>query len=180
MEQFKVISAIRTERRQPFYSDKASMSLIDERFDHDSCGVGFVASIHENGATHQILTQALTALARLEHRGATASDGKSSDGVGIMTAIPRALLGSAAGLHEAEYASFSVGMLFLPKEEVRAEAALERCLTAHGFAVLCWRDVPVDLECLGEIALSTMPLIRQVFVGDRQENGAANTNALLG
>src|ERR1700738_209811 len=66
-------------------------SLIDERFDHDSCGVGFVASV-DGEPSHEILQQALTALSRLAHRGATAADGKSSDGVGGITAIPRELL----------------------------------------------------------------------------------------
>ncbi len=69
-------------------SSGVSPSLIDERFDHDSCGVGFVASV-DGAPSHEILQQALTALSRLAHRGATAADGKSSDGVGVMTAIPR-------------------------------------------------------------------------------------------
>src|SRR5215831_18736367 len=72
-------------------------SLLDGRFDHDSCGVGFVASIDAN-ASHEILTQALTALARLAHRGATAADGKSSDGVGVTMAVPRTLLLEEAGI----------------------------------------------------------------------------------
>src|SRR6202048_5454938 len=69
----------------------ASGSLLDDSFDRDACGVGFVASTNAVGS-HVILQQALTALARLAHRGATAADGKSSDGVGVMTAIPRELL----------------------------------------------------------------------------------------
>ncbi len=72
-------------------------NLLDPRFDHDSCGVGFVATLR-NQPTHEILTQALTALARLAHRGAIAADGKSSDGVGIMTAIPREFLLASTGL----------------------------------------------------------------------------------
>src|SRR5580692_6612382 len=72
-------------------------SLIDERFDHDSCGVGFVAAV-DGAPDHEILKRALTALGRLAHRGATAADGKSSDGVGILTAIPRFLLAKSAKL----------------------------------------------------------------------------------
>jgi hypothetical protein len=72
-------------------------TLLDSRFDHDSCGVGFVATLR-NQPSHEILTQALTALARLAHRGAIAADGKSSDGVGIMTAIPREFLLASTGL----------------------------------------------------------------------------------
>src|SRR5271157_1320332 len=63
-------------------------SLLDPRFDSDSCGVGFVAQLSAE-PSHRILAHALTALGRLEHRGAVAADGKSSDGVGVTTAIPR-------------------------------------------------------------------------------------------
>ena len=172
MEQSKAISTGRGSRTQALPSQRVPASLIDARFDHDSCGVGFVASIRKDAATHEILTQALTALARLEHRGATASDGKSSDGVGVMTALPRAFFASVVHIPLSEQESFSVGVLFLPSGETRAEAALERCLIAHGFEILCWRDVPVDVASLGEIALGTMPTIRQVFAADRQERGA--------
>ncbi|QHS51125.1 glutamate synthase-related protein [Edaphobacter sp. 12200R-103] len=140
-------------------------SLIDERFDHDSCGVGFVASV-DAAASHGILTQALTALARLAHRGATAADGKSSDGVGVLSAIPRDFLIQTEGLSLASDALLGVGMVFIPKEETRAEALIERALLSHDFKVLCWRDVPVRTEYLGEMALSTMPKIRQIFVAD--------------
>src|SRR5271155_2079938 len=142
-----------------------SPSLIDARFDHDSCGVGFVASVNAL-PNHHILQQALTALGRLAHRGATAADGKSSDGVGVMTAIPRALLIKATNLAIDEKQLLGVGMLFLPVEETRAEALIERCLLSHDFKVMCWRDVPVCTEWLGETALGTMPKIRQVLVVD--------------
>src|ERR1700712_2886647 len=85
-------------------------SLIDERFDHDFCGVGFVAAV-DAVPSHKILKQALTALARLAHRGATAADGKSSDGVGIMAAIPRELLLREAGLSIEPEQLLGVGMV---------------------------------------------------------------------
>src|ERR1700749_135108 len=141
-------------------SGVASPSLIDERFDHDSCGVGFVAAV--NGSpSHEILQQALTAVSRLAHRGATAADGKSSDGVGVMTAIPRNVLVKAANLAIGEEQLLGVGMVLVPVEETRAEGLIERCLVSHDFRVLCWRDVPVCTEWLGEMALATMPKIRQ-------------------
>src|SRR5260370_37423364 len=146
----------------------ALLSLVDERFDHDSCGVGFVASV-DGAPSHKILQQALTALGRLAHRGATAADGKSSDGVGVMTAIPRALLAQAINLAIEERQLLGVGMLLLPVEETRAEVLIERCLVSHDFKVLCWRDVPVCPEWLGEVAFGTMPRIRQVLVVDSGE-----------
>jgi glutamate synthase (ferredoxin) len=146
-------------------STGAARSLIDERFDHDSCGVGFVASV-DAGASHDILKKALTALSRLAHRGATAADGKTSDGVGVMTAIPRALMVRSANLAIDEKQLLGVGMLMVPAGETCAEALLERCLRSQDLVVLGWRDVPVCTEWLGEMALGTMPPIRQVLVVD--------------
>ena len=140
-------------------------SLLDARFEHDSCGVGFVATT-TGKATHDILEKAVTALARLAHRGAVAADGLSSDGVGLMTAIPRALLLRETGLKLPDGEKLAVGVLFLPEGEQRAEAVLQRALEANGTRVLGWREVPVRTEVLGAIALSTMPAIWQVLVAD--------------
>jgi glutamate synthase (NADPH/NADH) large chain len=141
------------------------VSLIDSRFDHDSCGVGFVASALGE-RSHRILQDALTALSRLEHRGAVAADGASSDGIGLMTGIPRALLLAETGVVLGEDDALGLGMVFLPQEEVGAEKILESCLVSQQLRVLTWRDVPTRPEILGEIALSTMPKIRQVLVAD--------------
>jgi glutamate synthase (ferredoxin) len=141
-------------------------SLLDSRFDIDSCGVGFVATISAE-PTHEILLQALTALSRLAHRGATASDGKSSDGVGIMAAIPRSLLLAATGVQLAPNRLLGVGMVFLPADETGFELLLTRCLASHDLEVLAWRDVPVNTESLGSIALGAMPLIRQALIADK-------------
>ncbi|SEG55608.1 glutamate synthase (NADPH/NADH) large chain [Bryocella elongata] len=143
----------------------APKSLIDSRFDHDSCGVGFVAQ-KDFQASYTILQHALTALSRLEHRGAVASDGASSDGIGVMVAVPRALLLKETGIQLADNEALGLGMIFLPAAETRAEAVIEESLAAQQLKVLCWRDVPTRPEILGEIALSTMPKIRQVLVAD--------------
>src|ERR1700712_5573560 len=140
-------------------------SLIDPRLEHDSCGVGFVASARGK-PSHDILQKALTALARLAHRGAVATDGKSSDGVGVLTGIPKKLLLDAVGVDFDENQELGVGMLFLPPGETRAEGVIEACLSSQDLRVLCWRDVPVHTDVLGEIALNSMPVIRQVLVAD--------------
>ncbi len=154
-------------------------SLIDERFEHDSCGVGFVATIGEAPADHGILEQALTALGRLAHRGAVAADGKSSDGVGVMTAVPRALLLEAAGLSLRADEMLGVGVLFTHEGEAQAERVLEGCVEAEGFRVLGWREVPMRRESLGEIALGTLPEIRQMLLGDRRADFEANRERRL-
>jgi len=155
-----------------------AQSLIDERFDHDSCGVGFVASV-DAIASNKILAQALTALGRLAHRGATAADGKSSDGVGVLLAVPRDFLIQSMGLSLAPEEKLGVGMVFIPKEETRAEALIERALQSHDFKVLCWRDVPVKTEYLGEMALGTMPKIRQVLVVNSDHSDASTMERRL-
>ncbi len=138
-------------------------TLIDPRFDHDSCGVGFVATLR-NVPSHEILTQALTALARLAHRGAIAADGKSSDGVGIMTAIPRDFLLASTGISLDAARPLAVGAVFFPDESTAGKQALERALAAQKLEVLTWRVVPTREDILGEIALASIPVIRQVLV----------------
>ena len=138
-------------------------SLIDPRFDHDSCGVGFVATL-TNQPSHDILDKALTALARLAHRGAVAADGKSSDGIGICTGIPREFLLASTGLTLAPDAPLAVGVVFFPRDVAESHAELEQVLADQNCQVLGWRDVPTRPEILGEIALYTMPVIRQVLI----------------
>jgi len=143
-------------------------TLIDPRFDFESCGVGFVATL-DNVPTHDILAKALTALARLAHRGAVAADGKSSDGIGIHTAIPRELLLAETGIVLDAAKPLAVGMVFLPGDAAASAAAvreLELAIVARNCTILGWRTVPTRPEILGEIALSTLPVIRQVLVTD--------------
>src|ERR1700722_16332015 len=119
--------------------------LLDPRFDHDSCGVGFVATLR-NQPTHEILTQALTALSRLAHRGAIAADGKSSDGVGIMTGIPREFLLASTGVSLDASQPLGVGVAFFPNESGIGEKALEQALAAQKLDLLAWRVVPTCEE----------------------------------
>src|ERR1035438_5019596 len=126
-------------------------SLLDPRFDSDSCGVGFVAQLSAE-PTHAILGHALTALARLAHRGAVAADGMSSDGVGVTTAIPRAWLLAEMGLTLPEEKPLGGGMVFLLGDNGDSRVEIGSALAARDFEVLAWRPVPVRPEVLGEIA----------------------------
>jgi len=155
-------------------------SLIDPRMEHDSCGVGFVCSAHAK-CSYDILEKALTALARLAHRGAVATDGKSSDGVGLLLGIPKKLLLDATGVDFNAEDELGVGMVFLPPGETRAEGVIESCLNSQDLRVLCWRDVPICTEVLGEIALDSMPVIRQVLIADAATHrGDVGTSDLIG
>jgi glutamate synthase domain-containing protein 2/glutamate synthase domain-containing protein 1/glutamate synthase domain-containing protein 3 len=138
-------------------------SLIDPRFDFDSCGVGFVAQLSAE-PSHKILAHALTALARLEHRGAVAADGKSSDGVGVTVVVPRAWLLAQTGLILAAHKPLGVGVIFFPEEDAAQRAEIESALEAQNVEVLMWRAVPVRPEVLGEIAATSRPSIWHVLV----------------
>src|SRR6516164_3824628 len=140
--------------------------LLEPRFDHDSCGVGFVATLRSN-PSHEILRLALTALGRLAHRGAIAADGKSSDGVGVQTAVPREYLLNQSKFCLRPSQPLAVGMLFFPQDEEQAQRDAQRfkaCIYAQGFEWLGWRDVPIAREVLGQIAASSLPVIRQALV----------------
>jgi len=138
-------------------------NLIDSRFDQDSCGVGFVAQL-SGEPSHTILNHALTALARLEHRGAVAADGKSSDGVGVMTAIPRDLLLLSMGIELEHDKPLGVAVVFLDGEALASRAELETAFAAQQIKLLGWRPVPICPQILGSIAGSTLPNIWHVLV----------------
>ena len=141
-------------------------TLLNPRFDHESCGVGFVATLR-GAPNHDILRIALTALARLAHRGAVAADRKSSDGVGILAAVPRSLLLKQTDIALLAEQSLAAGMLFLPQHETSAErdaVRFEESITAQGLRFLAWRHVPMRPHVLGEFALSSVPIIRQALI----------------
>ena len=146
-------------------------NLLDPRFDQESCGVGFVAAV-DGGHSHRILQLAITALGRLSHRGAVAADHKSSDGVGILTAIPRSHILEQAGLSLPAHRSLAVGMLFLPHDETcitRARVCLQECIASESLVWLGWREVPTCPQVLGEIAAASVPVIRQALIAGPEE-----------
>jgi glutamate synthase domain-containing protein 2/glutamate synthase domain-containing protein 1/glutamate synthase domain-containing protein 3 len=143
--------------------------LYDPRFEHDACGVGFVARLSGTPG-HDIVAKAVEAVANLSHRGAVAADGKSGDGSGVLTQIPVKLLAAEAerlGLGRLDSGDLlGVGMFFLPAADrtEQSEQCVERALGSAGVRLLGWRDVPLDPDQLGVAARSTLPRIRQALV----------------
>ena len=138
-------------------------TLVDPRLDRESCGVGFVAQL-SGQPSREILNHALTALSRLEHRGAVAADGKSSDGVGVTTAVPRNWLLAQAGIKLPPSSAFGVAVVFLPDDDAVQRQEIDSALTAQDCRILAWRPVPVRPEVLGEIANSSRPAIWHVLI----------------
>ncbi len=151
------------------FTPPAAQGLYDPRFEHDSCGVGFVVNV-QGVRSHQLVEQALEVLGNLEHRGAVGSDPDSGDGAGMLLQIPHEffLEESAADLiHLPEAGQYAVAMLFLPRDRTerhRCERLAEQLVAEHGFGFLGWRTVPTDNSRLGEGARYLEPVIRQLFV----------------
>jgi glutamate synthase (ferredoxin) len=145
-------------------------SLYDPRFEHDACGIGFVAQ--KSGArSHRVLELALTALCNHAHRGAVAADGKSGDGAGVLTQLPYELIAnhlSRQGITAPERDRLAVGMIFLPRynpdHRERSRALLNETVREYGLEVVGWRDVPVDGDALGQWAQNLRPYIEQIIV----------------
>ncbi|MDO9126502.1 MAG: glutamate synthase subunit alpha, partial [Parvibaculum sp.] len=148
----------------------AAQGLYDPRNEHDACGIGFVANIH-NRKSHKMIEDGLRILENLEHRGAVGADPKAGDGAGILIQIPDAFFRKEAkklGFELPAEGHYGIGHLFLPMdsaERAKICALAEKVIAEEGQLFLGWRDVPVDNSDLGYSVKPTEPFHRQVFVG---------------
>ena len=94
--------------------------LYDSRFEHDACGVGFVADL-SGRRSHDTVAKALTVLRNLEHRGAAGSDPDTGDGAGILTQIPDAFFRAVCPFALPEPGSYAAGMVFLPADSAAGD-----------------------------------------------------------
>src|SRR5574340_199387 len=132
--------------------------------ERDACGVGFVADARGH-RSHAILRHALTAVANLSHRGATAADGRTGDGAGVLTQLPYALLRRDLTIRYPDD-HLAVGMLFLPPtpdELGRAVALVEKAIADEALGLVGWRQVPTDSQALGAHAQATQPHVAHVL-----------------
>ena len=135
-------------------------------FEHDNCGAGFICNL--NGIkTNDIIHKALDILIKLEHRGAVSSDGRTGDGAGILFDIPHDFFKKVCDFEIPEPREYAVGMVFLPKSINQVEfckTTFETAINEQNLKIIGWRDVPVDISNLGQIAAEKEPTIKQVFV----------------
>ncbi|HOV79465.1 MAG TPA: glutamate synthase large subunit [Bacillota bacterium] len=143
--------------------------LYDPWFEHDACGIGFVASI-KGKKSNDILRKALTVLLNLDHRGARGSEPDTGDGAGVLMQIPHAFFEKECAKLKIKLppeGEYGAGMLFLPVDEglrKACEQAFEKIVKEEGQEFLGWRTVPTDNSTLGKTARLAQPFIRQVFV----------------
>src|SRR6202451_1794647 len=151
--------------------------LYDPPREKDSCGVGFIANI-KGKKSHQIVSDALSILCNLEHRGAVGADPRAGDGAGILVQIPHAFFERKAaeiGFQLPKPGNYAVGALFMPRETAWRnviKSIIADQIKAEGLMLLGWRDVPTDNSSLGVTVKPTEPANMQVFIG---RNGAAKT-----
>ena len=141
----------------------ASAGLYDPQFEHDACGVGFVADLSGRGG-HDVVAKALRVLRNLEHRGAQGGDPGTGDGAGILTQIPDEFFRASCGFDLPEAGSYAAGMAFFSAERWVVTPALERLAAAEGLTILGWREVPFDITACGNGARAVLPDVLQLFV----------------
>ena len=145
------------------------LGLYDPAYEHDACGIGFVASI-KGIKSHQNVGDALTILENMEHRGASGSEVNTGDGAGIMIQVPHQFFFdelAKQSIHLPNHGEYGVGFIFFPTEKGVMEECKEIFATAAeklGIEILGYRKVPVNKSTIGPTALSVEPLMEQVFV----------------
>jgi len=147
----------------------AKQGLYDPRFEHDACGVGFVANI-KGRRSHRILEQAIQVLKNLDHRGACGCEVNTGDGAGVLLQMPHAFneeVCRKARIALPAAGQYGSGIIFLPRNPTvrrQIEQKFEQTVQSEGQTVIGWRTVPTVNGMLGETARSCEPFMRQVFI----------------
>src|SRR4051794_31913493 len=149
---------------------RAPSGLYDPSREHDACGIGLLANI-ANAKSHAIISDGLSILKNLEHRGAVGADPKAGDGSGILLQIPHDFFAAEAkrlGFSLPAPQHYAVAFLFMPRQPIYRQD-IERIwwetTREEGLKVLGWRDVPVDNSVLGYSVRDSEPFHRQLFIG---------------
>ena len=143
--------------------------LYDASFEHDNCGIGAIIQI-DGKESHKLVADALSIVENLEHRAGKDAEGKTGDGVGILTQIPHSFFKKVMaenGVTLPDRRAYGVGMFFFPQvdlERRQAKNMFETIVRKNGLKILGWRKVSIDPDVLGKRARDCMPVIEQVFI----------------
>jgi glutamate synthase (NADPH) large chain len=150
-----------------------AQGLYDPRFEHDSCGVGFIVDM-QGRKSRALIDQALSSLCNLSHRGAAGAEPDTGDGAGILVQVPDRLYRAVVPFALPAVGEYATGIAFLPPDDADAAAEeVEKILADEGFTLLGWRDVPVAADVPGASAREVLPAFRQLFA---TKNGLAGTD----
>jgi glutamate synthase (NADPH/NADH) large chain len=154
----------------PHTDGPEAQGLYDPAYEHDACGVGFVAHV-KGQKSHTIVRQALQVLINLQHRGACGCETNTGDGAGILIQIPDRFFRQESerlGIDLPPHRGYGAGLIFLPRDPERRgriQDLFERIVIEEGQVVLGWRDVPTDNTTLGASAVAVQPAFQQIFIG---------------
>jgi glutamate synthase (NADPH) large chain len=149
----------------------AATGLYDPAEEHDACGVGFVATL-DGKPRRDVVEAGINALKAVWHRGAVDADGKTGDGAGIHVEIPQDFFREHVRHtgHEPGAGRLAVGMVFLPRTDLegqeRCRSIVEAEILNFGYAIYGWRQVPINIDVIGEKANATRPEIEQIMVAN--------------
>ena len=151
-----------------------AQGLYNPENEHDNCGIGFVAHI-KGKPSHDIVLRGLDVLLNMDHRGATSADNSTGDGAGLLMQIPHEYITEVLKLDVGEKGNYGTGIIFLPKDETEAAHCIDvlsKHIREEGLTLVGYRDVPVDSSAPGEIAKTTEPAVKQVFIRANLEREA--------
>ena len=158
------------EARTRFPRSTPNEGVYDADYEHDSCGVGFVVDM-KGRKSHAIISQALSVLANLLHRGACGAEENTGDGAGILIQMPERFLRETCAeldIQLPESGHFGAGFVFLPRDAAERDHCMgefARIVAEEGQHLLGWRDVPTDDSMIGPSAQSAEPDFKQIFIG---------------
>jgi glutamate synthase (NADPH) large chain len=160
-------------RQDQVPSAPIGQGLYDPAFEHDSCGIAFVADL--KGRSHQVVARGLAALRRLDHRGARGAEPNTGDGAGILLQVPDEFYRAVVDFDLPGPGEYLTGLVFLPEgpDEALAVRVLEKYALVEGAEIVGWRELPVCPDGLGIGALAGQPRIRQVFIAARRLTGSS-------
>jgi len=149
-----------------------AQGLYDPRFEHDACGVGFIANM-KGVKSHQIVRDGLAMLENLTHRGAVGADPLMGDGAGLLVQIPDRFLRAEMAKQDIDLppsGQYGVGHWFMPQDEALREhvnAVIAESAQSEGLPLIGFRDVPVDNSSLSKAPdiAAAEPFHCQVFIG---------------
>ena len=143
----------------------------------DNCGFGLVANI-KNKPSRKVLDDAVTALERMMHRGAVAADGKTGDGSGLLLSMPEEFIRKEAEANGVELPKqFAVASVFT-KDKAHLDV-LDAICTNNDLKIVYTREVPVDINALGDQAIASLPNIMQLFIVPNSIMATNRFDALL-
>jgi len=144
--------------------------LYQPQFEHDACGIGFIANI--NGRReYSIVEDGITVLHNMEHRGAVGGDAKTGDGAGLLFQIPDSLYRKKySDIQLPEYGKYGTGLIFLPNNAILSTQIIDnfnRIIEEENCIILDWKNVETNNSSLAQLARSTEPDIKQVFIDSK-------------